>query len=97
MSDCAHVGTTVFHVADIVWVVLQGDMEEGRHVFQEGNAFTLEALQHKVMVINDNNDNWNIVDNNIHSHTHQSPDSQILTNVSHAAQAAHFGPNCFPS
>ncbi len=24
-------------------------MEEGRHVFQEGNAFTLEALQHKVL------------------------------------------------
>ena len=23
-------------------------MEEGRHVFQEGNAFTLEALQHQV-------------------------------------------------
>ena len=28
---------------------LQADMEEGRHVFQEGNAFTLEALQHKVL------------------------------------------------
>lgn len=28
--------------------VLQADMEEGRHVFQEGNAFTLEALQHQV-------------------------------------------------
>ncbi|KAL0050998.1 hypothetical protein WJX82_000304 [Trebouxia sp. C0006] len=26
----------------------RADMEEGRHVFQEGNAFTLEALQHKV-------------------------------------------------
>ena len=24
-------------------------MEEGRHVFQEGNAFTIEALQHKVL------------------------------------------------
>ncbi len=28
---------------------VQADMEEGRHVFQEGNAFTLEALQHKVL------------------------------------------------
>lgn len=27
---------------------VQADMEEGRHVFQEGNAFTLEALQHQV-------------------------------------------------
>ena len=27
---------------------MQADMEEGCHVFQEGNAFTLEALQHKV-------------------------------------------------
>lgn len=26
----------------------RADMEEGCHVFQEGNAFTLEALQHKV-------------------------------------------------
>ena len=32
----------------VVSVFLQADMEEGRHVFQEGNAFTLEALQHKV-------------------------------------------------
>lgn len=28
---------------------MQADMEEGRHVFQEGNAFTLEAVQHKVL------------------------------------------------
>ena len=27
---------------------MQADIEEGCHVFQEGNAFTLEALQHKV-------------------------------------------------
>ena len=26
---------------------LQADMEEGRNVFEEGNAFTLDALQHQ--------------------------------------------------
>ena len=27
---------------------MQADLEEGRNVFEEGNAFTLEALQHQV-------------------------------------------------
>lgn len=30
---------------------VQADLQEGRSVFEEGNAFTLEALQHKVRAL----------------------------------------------
>ena len=39
----------MFHATQAIRLhAMQADMEDGRHVFQEGNAFTFEALQHQV-------------------------------------------------